>query len=294
MKSKGDNKMREDTKYRIFIGLPTVGLLSALYFRTFIWLVDYWLEDPAYSHGFLVPVISGFIVWKKRHELQIKVKPFSAGLVVLASGLFIYVISFFLRAQFGLAISFLIVISGLILYLYGTEAMHSLLFPVCFLVFGIPLPFLPGITNFLQSFSAHYSSLVIGMMGIPVSTIGAEIHMEKSFFVIGAPCSGMHTLIALLALAAIFAYFIRCPSSSPVYRKSLIFIAALPIALVANISRIVSILLIANSYGSEAAMRFFHDFSSIVLFAIAFGCLVACSRCLGCGLKAKSIERFLK
>jgi exosortase len=284
--------MRADTKYRLFIGLLTVGLLSALYFRTFIWLVDYWLGDPAYSHGFLVPAIAGFIVWKKRHELQIKLNSFGAGLIVLASGLFIYVISFFWRAQFGLAISFLIVISGLILYLYGTEAMRSLLFPVCFLVFGIPLPFLPSVTNSLQSFSAHYSSVVIGMMGIPVSTIGAEIHMEKSLFVIGAPCSGMHTLIALLALAALFAYFISCPSSSPVYRKSLIFIAALPIALVANISRIVSILLIANSYGSEAAMRFFHDFSSIVLFAIAFGCLVVCSRALGCGLKAKSIERF--
>lgn len=281
-----------DTKYRLFIVLLTVGLLSALYFRTFLWLVDYWLEDPAYSHGFLVPVISGFIVWKKRHELQIKLKPFGAGLIVLASGLFIYVISFFWRAQFGLAMSFLIVISGLILYLYGTEAMRSLLFPVCFLVFGIPLPFLPGITNFLQSFSAHYSSLIIGMMGIPVSTVGAEIHLERSFFVIGAPCSGMHTLIALLALTAIFAYFIRCPSSSPspIYRKSILFMAALPIALVANISRIVAILLIANSYGSEAAMSFFHDFSSIVLFAIAFGCLVLCSRALGCSLKANAFS----
>ncbi len=128
-----------DTKYRMLIILLTVGLLSALYFRTFIWLVDSWLGDPAYSHGFLVPLISGFIIWKKRHELHIA--PFGAGIFVFASGLFIYVAGFFWRAPFGLAISFLMVISGLILYLGGKEAMRSLLFPVCFLFFAIPLPF---------------------------------------------------------------------------------------------------------------------------------------------------------
>ena len=266
----------------MFIILLTVVLLSALYFRTFIWMADSWLGDPAYSHGFLVPLISGFIIWQKRHALHINL--FGAGLFVFALGLFVHVVSFFWKAQFGLAMSFLIVISGLILYLGGKGAMRSLLFPVCFLFFAIPLPFLPGIGNILQSFSAHYSALVIGMLGIPVTTIEAEIYLEKCFFVIGAPCSGMHTLISLLALAAIFAYFIQCPS---LYRKAIIFFIAIPIALIANISRLVALLLIANYYGTEAAMKFFHDYSSILLFAIAFLCLVICSICLGCGLKLK-------
>ena len=277
-----------NTKYGILIILLTAGLLSALYYPTFKWLVDSWLGDPAYHHGFLVPVIAGFIVWKKRHELRINIniKPFNAGLVLLAVGLFVYVVSYFWMAPFGSAMSFVIVISGLILYLGGKEAMRSLLFPVCFLVFGIPLlPFLPSVANFLQSFSAHYSSLVIGLLGIPVTTMGAEIHMGNDLFVIGAPCSGMHTLIALLTLAALFAYFIRCPSPLYLHRKSVLFFSAIPIALMANVTRIVTILLIANYYGSEAAVRFFHDYSGILLFAIAFFCLVICSRCLGCGLK---------
>lgn len=157
-------------------------------------------------------------------------------------------------------------------------------FPFAFFFSLFHYLFLPSIANVLQSFSAHYSALVIGMLGIPVTTIGAEIHLEKCFFVIGAPCSGMHTLISLLALAAIFAYFIRCP----LYRKAIVFFIAIPIALFANVSRLVALLLIANHYGSEAAMRFFHDYSSIVLFAIAFLFLVVCSRCLGCGLKLKT------
>ena len=275
-----------NTKYGILLILLTAGLLTVLYYPTFKWLVDSWLGDPAYHHGFLVPVIAGFIVWKKRHELRINIKPFNAGFIAFALGLFIYVLSYYWMAPFVSAISFLIVISGLILYLGGKEAMRSLLFPVCFLIFAIPLvPFLPSVGNFLQSFSAHYSALVIGLLGIPVTSIGAEIHMENELFVIGAPCSGMHTLIALLALAAIFAYFIRCPLRHHLYRKSVLFLSAIPIALMANVTRIVTILLIANYYGSEAAVRFFHEYSSILLFAIAFLCLVICSKCLGCGLK---------
>jgi len=222
-----------DTKYRMLFILLTVGLLSALYFHTFIWLVDSWLGDPAYSHGFLVPLISGFIIWKKRHELHLN--PFGAGIFVFALGLFIYVAGFFWRAPFGLAISFLIVISGLILYLGGKEAMHSLLFPVCFLFFAIPLPFLPSVANVLQSFSAHYSALVIGMLGIPVTTIGAEIHLAKCFFVIGAPCSGMHTLISsdALYIENQFSFSLQSPlhsllisQESPPYFSSLITMEA--------------------------------------------------------------------
>lgn len=270
---------KEERLFYVSVALVIIFLIL-LYHRTFVWLFNSWLGDSAYSHGFLVPLISGFIVWKKRQELHRM--PFSAGLIVLALGLLVYVISFLWMAPFGLAISFLIVLSGLILYFYGREAMRSLLFPVCFLIFAIPLPFLPSIANILQSFSAHYSSLVIGMLGIPVTTIGAEIHIENDVFIIGAPCSGMHTLITLLAVAAVFAYFLRCH----INRKAILFFAAFPIALFANVSRLVTLLLIANHYGSEAAMRFFHDYSSIVLFAIAFLLLAVCGRCLGCSAKS--------
>lgn len=274
---------KEIRSYCVSVVLIVTLLLLLLYFRTFVWLAGAWLRDPAYSHGFLVPLISGFIVWKKRHELQGVL--FSAGagggsgLLVLAAGLLVYVVSFYWRAQFGLALSFLLVLSGLILYFGGAAAMRSLLFPVCFLVFGIPLPFLPSVTSLLQSFSARYTSLVLGMLGIPIKTVGAEIHLGEEIFVIGVPCSGMHTLITLLAAAAVLAFFLKCRF----HRKALLFAAALPIALFANVSRLVALLLIADRYGSEVAMRFFHDYSSLLLFAVAFLLLAVCSRCLGCG-----------
>ena len=271
-------------------------LLLLLYYRTFVWLAGAWLGDPVYSHGFLVPLISGFVAWTKRDEL-LKVRTAGeggggsgggsggGGLLVLAAGLLVYAVCFFWRAQFGLALSFLLVLSGLVLYFGGAAAMRTLLFPVCFLVFGIPLPFLPRVTTLLQSFSARYTSLALGALGVPIKTVGAEIQLGSGeVFVIGVPCSGMHTLISLLAVAAVLAYLLKCRPPS-FYRKAVLFSAAFPIALFANVTRLVALLLIADRYGGEVAMRYFHDYSSLLLFAVALLLLAVCSRCLGCGLR---------
>jgi exosortase/archaeosortase family protein len=100
----------------------------------------------------------------------------------------------------------------------------------------------------------------------------------ETIFVIGEPCSGLRTMIALFALAAIFAYFIEGSS----WKRYAIFISAIPIAIVANISRVVLILFIAYYYGQETAMAFFHDASSLFLYLMAVILLIIISRFLGC------------
>ena len=251
-------------------------LLSLLYLQTFIWLVNSWLSHSFYSHGFLVPFVSGFIFWRKRHQL-IPANPFSPGILVIVLGLSLYVAGLLFYFNFLSAISFLVVLSGLVLYFWGNNGLQTLLFPIGFLIFMIPLPFLDSVSNWLQSLSAHGSAAIIGAMGIPVAITGAEIRLEGSTFIIGLPCSGMNTLISLLALAAILGYFLK----GRFYKKVILLTIAVPIAILANLVRIVSILVIANYYGTEAAMRFFHSYSSILLFVVAFLCLVIFAKLLG-------------
>ena len=148
----------------------------------------------------------------------------------------------------------------------------------------IPLPFLDSIGNWLQSLSAHWSAAIIGAMGIPVAITGAEIRLEESAFIIGIPCSGINTLISLLALATIFAYFLKGNLS----KKAALVAMAIPVATLANLCRIVSTLVIANHYRTEMAMKYFHDYSSILLFLIAFICLAALSRLLGLSFRGTS------
>lgn len=258
--------------------------LTLLYLRTFIWLGRAWLTDPYYSHGFLVLLISCVITWRavRSYRWAQKVELFKPGIYLFGFGLLLYTIGFLTLFPFLSAVSILFTVSGLILYFYGKPLMRTLLFPVLFFLFAIPLPllFLEQISYRLQSFSAGSSASIIGLLGIPVDRTGSEIELQNAAFTIGLPCSGMNTLISLLALAAILIYLLRCP----LVKKAVLFCAAVPVAIGANILRIVSILLVANAYGAETAIRYFHDVSSLLLFLVALTGLILLGRALGCKL----------
>jgi exosortase len=263
-------------------------ILALLYFRTVSWLVNVWLTDPYYSHGFLVVIISAFVAWRALRAARAPQDdrnpgPYRNGLYLFAAGLLIYAIGFITIFPFLMAVSLLFSLSGLILYFYGEALMHALLFPVAYLIFAIPLPveFLGKAGYHLQTLSARYPAALLQVFGIPVTRVGAEIHLTDAAFTIGLPCSGMNSLIALLALAALFSYLLQCPW----YRKVALFCAAVPIAIFANITRVTALLLIAHRYGADTATGFYHTLFSPLLFIIAFICLILISLLMGCKVR---------
>lgn len=259
-------------------------LLSFLYLRTFIWLSNTWFTDPVYSHGVLIPIVSLFLAWRNVRDKDIRdADPSKLGMIPFTVGILLYTIGSITIFPFVSAISFLFVLCGLILYLYGKEMMRSLLFPVLFLIFAIPIPVVPAITSILQSISARYSALTLEMLGVAVMRTGSEIQLKDCSFSIGMPCSGMNTLISLLAVSAIFIYLLKCPLP----KKVALFCITIPVAIAANILRVTAIILIADHYGVEVAMRLFHDFSSPFLFIIAFIFLIIISKLMRCRIGEK-------
>jgi exosortase len=259
-------------------------LLSILYLRTFVWLANTWFTDPIYSHGILIPIISLFLAWRNVRAKGIRDDdPSKPGIIPFAFGILLYTIGAITIFPFLSAISFLFVLCGLILYLYGKQMMRSLLFPVLFLIFAIPIPLVPAITSILQSISARYSALTLEMLGVAVIRTGSEIQLKDCSFSIGLPCSGMNTLISLLAVSAIFIYLLKCPLP----KKVALLCITIPVAIVANIIRVTAIILIADHYGVEVAMRLFHDFSSPFLFIIAFIFLIILSKLMRCRIGGK-------
>ena len=262
-------------------------ILVLLYFRTVHWLGHAWLTDPFYSHGFLVVIVSAFRAWRALRAARAPLPdrepiPYHHGLYLFAGGLLIYAIGFITIFPFLMAVSLLFTLSGLILFFYGKGVMRALLFPVAYLSFVIPLPivFLDRVAFVLQAISARYPAALLALLGIPVIRVGAEIQLANAAFTIGLPCSGMNSLIALLALAALFVYLLGCP----VAKQITLFLLAVPLALLANILRITALLLIAHSYGAETATGFYHTLFSPLLFIIAFICLLGISKLIGCKL----------
>ncbi|MFC2071782.1 exosortase/archaeosortase family protein [Chloroflexota bacterium] len=263
---------------RQLIGSVLTGLVFiALYCPVLIWLVGIWLNNPYYSHGFLILPVAAFIAWTKRKEL-VRAKPYLTGVIVLAAGLATYVAGFAWRIHWLWAFSLLVAALGLVLYFWGTKAARSMAFPICFLIFMIPLPFLDSMSIPLQSISASGSTSAVQAIGIPATRTGAEIHLPGAAFTIGMPCSGMNTLISLLALATLLLYFLK----APFYKKASLFLLTFPIAILANILRIALLLVIAHLWGTEVAMTFFHDFSSLLMFILAMALLFLLTKLLRC------------
>ena len=258
-------------------------LLITVYAPAFISMAQrFTAADSYYSHGFLVPLVSIYFIWQKRKKLRtlLPVSSSKFGLILLSAGLLLHFASTALKINFGSYASLPIVLGGLVLYLFGKKITREILSPLAFLIFMIPLPTVTiiTITFKMKILTARIASGIVNMVGIPAIRDGSTIYLPRDFLIVGDPCSGLRSLISLLALGAIFAQLI--PGSR--VKKSILFLSTIPIAIISNASRIVLLLLVTYIYGKEAAMGFFHDFSGMLVFAFAFIGLIIVMRFLKC------------
>lgn len=255
-------------------------LILLAYVPTFIWMYQRWTEnDTYYSHGFLVPLISVFIVWLKRSQLSgLKIEPDKSGWIFFMSGLFIHILSAFWRVYFSSGFSLILILIGLIQLSFGKEFLKRLTFPVLFLVFMIPLPLvaIAGISFRLKILAAQIATFIVNKLGIPAIRDGSVISTRHSYLVVEDPCSGVRSLIALIALGALIAYF----SNISKVKKSILFLSSIPIAIASNIVRIVSLTLISEIYGAQYASGLFHDIMGIFVFVFAFLALMSVANIL--------------
>ncbi len=240
------------------------------YIPIFIWMIERWsAHDTYYSHGFLVPFISLFIVWTKRKEFnELRIDPSNSGWIFIIPAVLIHVASSVFRISFTSGVSLIFVIMGLVLLSLGKDFLKRLLFPIFFLLFMVPLPML-AIANLsfrLKIFAAQVSTGIIKHLGIPAVREGSIIRTAHSQIMVEDPCSGIRSLIALIALGALMAYFSNISNK----KKIVLFFSSIPIAVSGNIIRIVSLSMASEMYGDKLATGIFHDAMGILVFVFAF------------------------
>ena len=249
-------------------------LLLIIYSPTIWWMVDRWnAKDSYYSHGFLVPVVSLYILWLKRDRLaKIKPKPITLGLWLLIAGLLVHALSSFFRVYFTSAFSSLLVISGIVLYFSGVEMFREALFAILFLIFMFPLPLVAivGITFKMKLFAAYWANKIINGLGIRAVLDGSIIRMQHTHVIVEDVCSGLRSLISLLALGTVIAYFSKLTRA----KKVVVFFAAGVMAIIANIVRIVFMALTSEIYGAKFTEGFLHTLSGLLVFIVAFAGLM--------------------
>ena len=255
-------------------------IMLVAYLPTFKWMLDRWMVSGSYyGHGFLIPLISIYIVWQRKNILKkINLTSEPKGLALVVVGLLIHIATASLRVYFISGFSFVIVLYGLLLFCFGKEISKNLIFPVFFLLAMIPLPLvlIGTLTVKLKLFVAQTATFVLNNIGFPSIRDGSMIRMPNSHIIVAAPCSGLRSLIALITLGVLFSF----ASKVSYFKKSVIFLSSIPIALATNIVRIIMLAVVNDLYGEKATMGFFHDFTGFVMFGIAFIALYNVSHAL--------------
>ena len=198
--------------------------------------------------------------------------------VALALGLYLLAHRIDVHALAGLAVSPLL--WGMTVYLWGWGAGRVLAFPIGFLAFGLALfrGLLDSVGFAMQGVTAIGAAGLARAVGVAVHRDGLLLHSDQFAFVVAEQCSGMSSLVSLLAMAALWTYV---AGGSPSARLGLVLSVG-PLVLLANTVRVTLVLLVASWFGQETAIGFFHGASSLVLFGTALSGLFVISRVIGC------------
>jgi len=246
-----------------------LGIFGGLYYAIFVDLTLQWWEDPNYSHGFLIPLVSGYLIWQRRSVLEnVTSQGTWLGLAVLLAGIGMLVLGEIGAENFLMRISAIVILSGLIALHFGLEPLRILSFPLAYLIFMVPLPAILfyAIAFPLQNIAARNAAWMLDLIGVPALLEGNVIHLSQLSLGVTEACSGIRSLISLLALTTAWAYF----KLNRRLLQVLLIIAAVPIAILANAARVVATGLIGQLFGVNYAEGFFHLLSGWLLFLVAF------------------------
>jgi len=258
------------------IGMAAVlaALVGLLYQAVLPDLVLDWWHDENNSHGFLVPLVSLYVAWERRDALRrLAVRPSAGGGALLVLGILVLVAGGVGAVQYVERVSVIVVLAGLIAFNLGWGHLKALSFPVLYLLLAIPPPamVLNQVAFPLQLLAARGAEQLLFALGIPVLREGNVIELAHTTLEVAEACSGIRSLVSLLALALCVAYFFHRGWVA----RTVLTLSAVPIAVVTNVARVAGTGVLVQYFGVEAAEGFYHSFSGWFLFMAAMVLLVA-------------------
>jgi len=251
----------------------------AIYAPVLYWMGINWAEVEDASHGFLIVPLALYFAWERRKDLRkAKIEPSWWGLPLLAAAALGLAVGRLGVEYTSMRIAFVLTLMGLVLLLLGRQSFRILLFPMAFLFLMIPIPqsILNVITFPLQLFAADLAVKALYFLEIPALREGNIIHLANETLYVADACSGVRSLMALITLGVVFAYFFR---KSWAVRIVLVA-SAIPIAILVNAFRVALTGVLTHYYGQAAAGGWIHQTEGFFTFGIAFVLLMVEARIL--------------
>ena len=242
------------------IGLVYANILSGMF--------QDWSNDPNYSHGFLVPLISGYFLYQAWPELKsTPVHPSNWGIIVVVFSLLLLILGYVGTEYFTMRASLVFLIAGVIMFCFGLPVLRLTALPIAFLIFMVPLPYIlyDAIAFPLKLLVTHSSVAVLKMIQVPVVSEGNIIMFPQIVLEVADACSGLRSLMSLVTLAVAMAFLIH----NDFWKRTILILSALPVAIITNMLRVIVTGFLAHHIGKAAAEGFFHEFAGMAVFVLA-------------------------
>jgi len=251
-------------------GFLLVGVFVALYAPILYSFTETWYNVADYSHGFLVPPLCAYLIWRKREDLaKVPLKPaFWSGMLIVLGSIPFYMLGELGAEPFLSRMSLLFMICGLLVYFCGWAMLRALSFPLAFLMFAVPLPVLiyNEVVFPLQFIASALATRTLEILNIfPIMREGNVLVMPGMRLEVVEACSGIRSLMSLLALAAGYGYLAERSNAV----RWFMFFMMIPLAVISNGTRVVITALMTHYIGPQAAEGFMHEFSGWVIFVVA-------------------------
>jgi len=262
-------------------------LVVVLYWSTVGGLVKQWWTDSDYSHGFIVVIFAGYLLWRSREQWkQTEIRPSVAGLLWIAVAMATLILGTFGAELFLARVSFVLLLGGLVVYFLGWKMLRAVAAPWAVLFLMIPLPVIVfnEIALPLQFLASKLAGNTLDLLGVPALREGNVITLPSISLNVVEACSGIRSLMALITLAIFYGLLME----KRVWVRTLLVVLAIPLAVGINSLRIVGSGLLGQNFGKEYAEGFFHEFSGLVVFAATLVALVLLHALAKLGLKKRA------
>ena len=272
----------------IVVGLLLLGL-AAMYIPSYIMLAERVWSTDEQGHGPIILAVSIYLIYAKRHELAaLEPAPdYWLGAPLLVVALLLYVIG---RSQFIMffeIFSQIVMLIALALLFMGRKALRIIWFPVFFMLFMVPLPgsLVMAVTAPLKSAVSAVAASLLYHLGYPVGRAGVVLTVGQYELLVADACAGLNSMFTLEALGLLYMNLMRYTNA---LRNVVLAILIIPIAFVANIARVMILVLVTYYFGDEAGQGFIHGFAGMVLFMVGLMLMLGTDRILSIIFKGKN------
>ena len=242
----------------------------------FRWLLSRWVGD--YAYGMFLPFASLFALWLRRQEIAAAPRRVEwRGAPVIGLALVLHWLGVLAQQPRISVAGLILLLWSLPLLFYGWRLARWFLFPCGYLFLAIPLNFIDSMTAPLRLFATAVSAGLLNGFGLHVQRVGSGLFSgaANSFaFNVAPECSGLRSLLAMTALMAFYAWY----SQKTLLKKWLLFLCCIPVAVVANICRIILVVVVAALFGQDTAMGLWHDYSGYPIFLISIVLMLTLDR----------------